>query len=290
MNAKGLDHSALRLNGLIRFHVSVSVKIDQRDARIQIKYLMKNCANVSAQRYSDALVDRNLIHKLVSVNVQNLHRHVLMIRNSTMWHANASALIDQIAALTLRYLTMINVDVDAPVYSDVPVDRDLIQVRVSVNAQNRDLHVLMIRNSTMWHANVSVRIDQQDAFTHKFLITIPVNVVAQLYSDVPADRGSIQIHVSVNAQSLYLHALMIRNLMMWHANVFALIDQIAALTHKFLTMIPVGVAALGLFNVLVDRDSIQIHVSVNVQNLHLHALMIRNSMMWHANASVRIDQ
>ena len=94
------------------------------------------------------------------------------------------------------------------------MDRNLIHKLVSVNVQNQDLHALMIRNSTMWHANVFALIGQQDAPTLKFLIMIPVNVAVLGLFDVQVDRDSIQIHVNVNAQNQDLHALMIRNLMM----------------------------------------------------------------------------
>ena len=84
---------------------------------------------------------------------------------------------------------------------------------------------------------MSAQIDQQDVHIHKFLTMIPVNVAARGLFDVQVDRGSIQIRASVNAQNQHPHALMIRNLMKLHANVFVLIDQIAALTLRYLTMI-----------------------------------------------------
>ena len=84
VNAQSLNHSAPHHNDSIQYHVNVSVVIDQTDAHILLKYLTKNSANVDAQRYLHALVDRDLTCKHVNVNAQNLDPHVLMIRNSMM--------------------------------------------------------------------------------------------------------------------------------------------------------------------------------------------------------------
>ena len=289
VNVQNLHLHALMIRNSMMWHANVSVRTDPNTA-LTHRYLTMTNADVDAPIYSDALEDKDSIQILVSVNVQNLHLRALTIRNLMMWHASAFAQIDQSAARILRYLTMTNADVDAPMYSDALEDRDSIQIHVNVNVQNLHLRVLMIRNSMMWHANVFAPIDQSAVLILRYLTMTNADVDAPMYSDALEDRDSIQIHVSVNVQNLHLRVLMIRNSTMWHANVSALIDQIAAHTHKFLTMIPVNVAALGLFNVLVDRDSIQIHVSVNAQSQDLHALMIRNLMMWHANVSVRIDQ
>jgi molybdenum cofactor biosynthesis enzyme MoaA len=131
-----------------------------------------------------------------------------------MWHANVFALIDQSAAHTLRYLTMTNANVDAPVYSDVLVDRDSIQIHVSVNAQSQDLHVQIIRNLTMWHANVSVRISQSAAHTLKYLTMTNADVDVPLYSDALVGNGLIHVHVDVSVLNQELSVPMFRTLMM----------------------------------------------------------------------------
>ena len=94
-------------------------------------------------------MDRDSIQIRVNVNAQSLDLHALMIRHSIMWHANVFALIDQSTVPILRYSTMINVDVDAPIYSDALVDSGLIHVHVDVSVLNQKLSVLMLRSLMM---------------------------------------------------------------------------------------------------------------------------------------------
>ena len=125
-----------------------------------------------------------------------------------------SAQIDQSSAPTLKYLTMINADVDVPVYSDVPVGKSLIQTHADVSALNQSLHALMIRNLMILHANVSARIDQSAAPTLKYLTMTNADVNAPVYSDVLVGNGSIHVHVNVSVLSQGQSALTIRTLMM----------------------------------------------------------------------------
>ena len=125
-----------------------------------------------------------------------------------------SAPIVQSGAPTLKYLTMVNADVDAPVYSDVLVGKSSIQIHADVSALDQSLHVPMIRNLMTLHANVSAQIDQSGAPTLKYLTMINADVDAPVYSDVLVGKSSIQIHADVSALDQSLHVLMIRNLMM----------------------------------------------------------------------------
>ena len=132
----------------------MSVRIDQIAAHT-LRFLTTTNADVAAPVYSGALEDRDSIQIHVSVNAQSQDLHVLTIKNLMMWHANVSVRIGRIAALIHRYLTMINVDVDAPIYSDVQVVRDSIQIRVSAAAPRYT--VALVDNGLIHiHVNVSV--------------------------------------------------------------------------------------------------------------------------------------
>ena len=192
----------------------MSVVIDQTNAYIQIKYSMKNCANVNAQRYLHVLVDRSLIHKHVNASVQSPDHGVLTIRNSMTSHASVSAQIDQKDAPTVRFLTMIHANAAVLESFDALVGRGLIQIYASVSVLNQSLHVLMLKTLITLRASASAQIDQRDAPTHRYLIIILANVAALISSDALVDKSLIQIRVNANALNQDHGVLMLRNLMM----------------------------------------------------------------------------
>ena len=126
----------------------MSAQIDQQDAYIH-KFLTMIPVNAAVQGLFNALVVKDSIEIHANVSAQSLDPHAQMIRNSMTLHASVSARIDLRGAPTLRYLTMIDADVDVPVYSDALVDRNLIQIHVNVSALDQCLHAPMIRNLMM---------------------------------------------------------------------------------------------------------------------------------------------
>ena len=290
MSVQILNHSVPNLSVSIQFRVNASVSIDRKNAHILIKYSMKNCANVDAQKYSIVLADRSLTHKHVNASVLDPDHSVLMLKNLMTLRASASAQIHQRDVPTLRFSITIFANVVVLTSSDALGDRSLIQIPVSVNALNQSLDALTLRNLMTLRAIVSAQIDQRDALIVKHLIMTLANAAVLISSDAPVGKGLIQIHVNVSVLNQSHSVLMLRNLTMWHASVSVQIDRRDVPIHKYLTMTSANVAVLGLFNALVDRDSIQIRVNVNAQNLNQYAQMIRNSTMWHVNVFAQTDQ
>ena len=214
VNAQSLIHSAAHLNGLIQFHVNVSVVIDQTNVHIQIKYSMKNCANVNAQRYLSAPVGRDLINKHVNASVLSQDHSALILRNLMTLHASVSAQIAQQDVPILRFSITINANAAVPKSLDVQVGKDLIQTHANVNALDQSLHVLTLKNLITLHANVSARIDRIDAPTPKFSITVLANVAVLISSDALVGKNSIQTLANVSVLNQGQSALMLRNLMM----------------------------------------------------------------------------
>ena len=279
VSVQSLNHSALHLNGLIRYHVNVSVVIDQTNVHIQIKYSMKNYANVNAQRYLSAPVDRDLIHKHVNASVLSQNHSALMLRNLMTLHASVSAQIAQQDVPILRFLIMIHANATVPKSLDALVGKDLIQIHVNVSALDQSLHVLMLKNLTILHANVSAQINQSTVPILRYLTMIHARVDVPVYSDALVDKNLIQIHVNVSALDQSLRVLMLKNLITSHASVSAQINQIDVPTPKYLIIILANVAALISSDALVGKSLIQTLANVSVLNQGQSALMLRNLMM-----------
>ena len=183
MNAQRQGPSAPMLKNLMRLNVNVYVLISQTDAPT-LRFSIMILANAIALISSDALVDRSLIQIHANVSVLSQGLDVWMLKYSMMLHASVSAWINQQGVLTLRFLIMISANVAAPEYSGVLEDRDLIQTHVNVSVLNQGHSVLMLRNSTMWHASVSAQIDQQDVHTPRFLMKNFANVCVLTFISV----------------------------------------------------------------------------------------------------------
>lgn len=219
-------------------------QIDQPDVPT-LRHLIIILVNVVVLISTDALVDRHLIQVHVSVSVPNVYQSALTLRDLMVLHANVSAHIDHRDVPILRCLTMIPANAVAPRYIDALVDSGLIQKHVDASVLNPDFHVLMIKNSTKLHASASAQIDQSDAPTLRYLITILANVVVQGYMNALEDRYSTQARVNVNVPNQGQNAHLLRHLTIIHAGVFAQINQEDVLTHRFLMIIFAGVVALG---------------------------------------------
>ena len=139
------------------------------------------------------------------------------------------------------------------------------------------------------HVVVSAETGQQVAPTIKSMTMISASVDAPTQSNAPVDRHLIQIPVNVSAPSRDLSALLLRNTMTLHASALASIDHrdVLILKHSIMTFVSVGAPTQS--NALEDRHSIQALVNVNVHNLGLNVLAIKNTTMLLAGALVQID-
>ena len=266
----------------------VSVHLDHQLAPI-IKCMTTTRANANALLLSNVQVGRRLIHILVNVGALNQDLSAHTHRNMTVLHVDAPVSIDHKGALIQRHLTMTRANVSVPISSNALEDRRLIRILASVNVQDQGLLAPKIKNMTKLRVGAHAQSVHNDVPTIKHSTTILVHVVVPTQSNVQVDRGLIQTPVDVSAPHQGHSVPTPWNTMALPVGAPVSIDHKGVPIHRPLIMTPANVSVLTQSNALEDRRSIQIPVSVSVQDQGLLALVLKNMMKSHVDAHVQID-